>query len=123
MITIRASVGSGKFTWWFLLNLAFACQYPCNSIIDPFPHSPYTFSFHNFGNRLTWPPRRLHVILLPSVCYPSAILLRSLPSAIHSGFLPLVPSVLILAIRGPLGVIFCTQDQQMADWSPTDLEE
>ena len=63
------------------------------------------------------------VILLPSVCYPSAILLRSLPSAIHSGFLPLVPSVLILAIRGPLGVIFCTQDQQMADWSPTDLVE
>ena len=52
---------SGKLTWWFLLSLTFACQYPCTSIIDPFSYSPYTLYFHNFRNRLTWPPRRLQM--------------------------------------------------------------
>ena len=61
MITTSVGIGSGKFTWCFLLALAFTCQYPCNSLIDPFLYSPYTFSFHNFGNRLTWPPRRLQM--------------------------------------------------------------
>ena len=64
MIRTRTSVVSGKLTWWFLLSLTFACQYPCTSIIDPFPYSPYTLYFHNFRNRLTWPPRRLQMILL-----------------------------------------------------------
>ena len=61
MITTSVGIGSGKFTWCFLLALAFTCQYPCNSIIDPFHYSPFNFSFHNFGNRLTWPPRRLQM--------------------------------------------------------------
>ena len=58
MITTSVGVGSGKFTWCTLLALAFTSLYPCNSIIDPFHYSPFNFSFHNFGNRLAWPPRR-----------------------------------------------------------------
>ena len=61
MITTSVGVGSGKFTWCTLLALAFTSLYPCNSIIDPFHYSPFNFSFHNFGNRLTWPPRRLQM--------------------------------------------------------------
>ena len=62
MITTRTSGVSGKLTWWFIPLLTFTFQYPSTSIIDPFPSSPSILYFHNFRNRLTWPPRRLHIL-------------------------------------------------------------
>ena len=60
MRTTSVDEGSGEFTWCIFLVLALLPLYPDISIIDPFHDSPYNFSFHNYGNRLTWPPRRLH---------------------------------------------------------------
>ena len=61
MRTTSVDAGSGEFTWCILLVLAIASPFPDISIIDPFHYSPYNLSFHNFGNRLTWPPRRLQM--------------------------------------------------------------
>ena len=61
MLAISVGVDSGEFTWCILLALTFISPYPGTSIIDPFHDSPYNFPFHNFGNRLTWPPRRLQM--------------------------------------------------------------
>ena len=61
MRTTSVDAGSGEFTWCIFLVLALLPLYPDISIIDPFRDSPYNLSFHNFGNRLTWPPRRLQM--------------------------------------------------------------
>ena len=61
MRTTSVDAGSGEFTWCIFLVLALLPLYPDISIIDPFHDSPYNFSFHNFSNRLTWPPRRLQM--------------------------------------------------------------
>ena len=72
MRTTSVDAGSGEFTWCIFLVLALLPLYPDISIIDPFHDSPYNFYFHNFGNRLTWPPRRLHpeilAVLTPLLC-------------------------------------------------------
>ena len=74
MITTRTSGVSGKLSWWFitLLTLTFHC--PSNSIIDPFPSSKSISYFHNFRNRLTWPPRRLQMPTKNHCVIPESLL-------------------------------------------------
>ena len=101
MITTSVGVGSGKFTWCTLLALAFTSLYPCNSIIDPFHYSPFNFSFHNFGNRLAWPPRRLQMgakqpTLRNYYGFPLFLFVRAIPCYV-SQTLTLTPPVCTLS--------------------------
>ena len=89
MITTRTSGVSGKLTWWFITLLTFTFHCPSNSIIDPFPSSQSILYFHNFRNRLTWPPRRLQKFNISGQQRRFLIILSARRSSVDSLFVGL----------------------------------